>query len=390
MKKFFECNSINEFADNSAFYQRAGLYCNKYSCKNSSRKLEVSKEYNSVYKNMNLFLLEDIEVFVETDKIEWENQKNSIDTETIGKKILFKSSDFDTKLDKIATVAQYVRLVAHEISEISRKPTVVIFNARSATPYSYIYPQDNKYDVVMNSNEKEKLYTDFMELRDDMKNEKVKSGIIILNHFKISSREYVQTIDEAKLLSGIESEKKKLRKQFNGNTCYVNEYIPDIFLDYLKEGLPVVFVDVPTWGRYYASSTGLFRKQKDVSKRNKGIYTPYKFKTYMEYAEYQIASLSLEKINDYDNTDKLDIEEEKLDKINIAAPFCFILNPEMDNNIWWDNCPQITGSLGIEFSDNTLVKKGYYIQNKKVMTNVGAMNIENYIVEKIRGATIVK
>ena len=291
---------------------------------------------------------------------------------------------FDKKIDKISTVAHYIRRVCHRLSFHTKKPIVLVLNARSATPYGYIYK--NNIDTIPYNSYRNSI-NNISEIADGINQSRLKSAIVVISDFKISSREYVQTEFEAKMLSGINPEISKLRKTYLWDKCYVNENIPQAFLDYVKMGYPFIFVDVPTWGKYYASSTGLVRKPKDILKREKGIFTPYKMKTYMEYAGYQIAALSLNKIYDEESKDKIDIPEENLERIDSDRAFCLMLNPEKSNDIWWDNCPQITGVSGKKYSDTDLVEKGFD-DNMIVTTNKGEMSIFEYIKSRIGGATI--
>jgi len=385
LKKFDECDSVQEFADNSALFQVLGLNSVTYNNISHEELLCIPHEYNQFYTNHDLFLLNDVELFKEMDKKQWEKGRELKILESNGGSIRINAKNMDSKLDRITTVAFYVKDVCHQISKQSKKPVILILNARSATPYSYIY--ESNIDIQPKSLNSSSRYNDVDELALNIKNGTIQSGFVIMTNFKISSREYVQTVKEAKLLSGINPEKNKLRKKYNSHDCYVNEYIPEEFLNYMKKRYPIVFVDIPTWGKYYASSTGIARKQKDLDKKEKGIHSPYKFKTYMEYAGYQIAALSLHKEFD-DSIDKIKIDEENLARIDVNKSFCLILNPEKTNDIWWDNCPQITGIYGLRFSDSGIVTNSD-INLEKVITNQGVMSICDFVKRKIGGSNLV-
>lgn len=384
IKKINECFDIPTFADNSALFQVANLYDIQYEDISEEKRIKIELDYPNVYRNKEIHLTKDVMLFKEMGKKQWENEKKTLKSYNKGGYISISAKDFDEKVDKIATVAHYIRSVCHKLSSYAKKPVVLVLNARSATPYGYIYKDE--IDVIpYNSNKG--VISDINEIVEEINRNRIQSAIVVMSDFKISSREYVQTELEAKMLSGINPEINKLRKTYLWDRCYVNENIPQAFLDYVKMGYPVVFVDVPTWGKYYASSTGLIRKNKDILKRKQGIFTPYKMKTYMEYAGYQIAALSLHKIYAKDTEDIIEIPEENLGRIDSTRAFCLMLNPEKSNDIWWDNCPQITGARGKKYSDTDLEENGFD-DNIILTTNKGEMSIFEYVKLRVGGATI--
>lgn len=384
IKKLSECCDIPTFADNSALFQVAGLYNIQYKNIPEEKRVKIDLDYPNTYGNHEIHLIKEVTLFKEMEKKQWENEKKMLTSDNSGRYISINAKDFDEKIDKIATVAHYIRSVCHKLSSDAKKPVVLVLNARSATPYGYIYKDE--IDVIPCKTYKG-FSSNISDIADEINHGQVQSAIVVMSDFKISSREYVQTEFEAKMLSGSNPEINKLRKTYLWDKCYVNENIPQAFLDYIKMRYPVVFVDVPTWGKYYASSTGLVRKQKDILKRGKGIFTPYKMKTYMEYAGYQIAALSLHKIYDKENEDKMELPEENLGRIDSNRAFCLMLNPEKNNDIWWDNCPQITGLSGKKYSDMDLEKNGFD-DDTTVTTNKGKMSIFEYIKLRIGEATI--
>lgn len=181
----------------------------------------------------------------------------------------------DDGIDHIATVSHYILRVARKISEQTQMPTFIIYNARAATIYSNIL--EDKFEIFYKNGIKRTFklpVSNLTKLVEDFERQNVQSCIIPIRNMKISSHQYVQTDEEVKKL-GKDGISNLLRRHFNDPECVVNEEIPNVFIECLRCRCSVIFVDVPTWGVGYASSAGLLRKQKDIDKRNKGIYFPY-------------------------------------------------------------------------------------------------------------------
>lgn len=374
--QFEKCKTIREFADNAADFQRSGLYKEK----KGTNSLVIPKEYTTFYENHDIFLLEDITLQVEYTKQQWEKNRKTGNEEVFSVRKLGKAK-VDDSLNHIATVSHYILEFARNLSIQTKRATVVIYNARAALIYSYLLEDD--VEIVFQDEKKERVNINDVNAEKIQKlyNEvNIQSCIIPIRDMKISSHQYVQTVEEVEILQK-QTIKNVLRRSYDDMNCQINEYIPEVFLEYLKNKFTVLFVDIPTWGKNYASSTGLVRKQSDIEKRRKGIYTPYKFVSYAEYANYQVASFSISKEMFKNEVEDFMIQQEDIDRIDPSYPLAFILNPEIERDIWWDNSPQL-----VEKKWKKYCERGFGEECIMVKSNCGNFNIVEYIKKKIQGA----
>lgn len=378
---FEQCNSIEEIADNAAKFQRTNLE-KVHDKKNTNKTFVIDKMYRFLYANNKMKLHEDITVQKEYSKKQWEENKQVGETYRQSMQTLSRYT-IDDDLDHIATVSHYILKVARDMSEQTCTPVFIIYNARAATIYSNLLEDDAEIlyrsDVLSKRINSHAL--DIEEIIKMFKAGDIKWCIIPIRDMKISSHQYVQTQEEVDKL-GKKGISNLLRRSFIDKECAVNEYIPDIFIECLRNKCGVIFIDVPTWGVGYASSTGLLRKEKDIEKRKNGIFSPFKFQSYVEFAKYQVASFSMAKFCDTESHIKL--LEEDLSRIDITQPVALILNPEVNKSIWWDDCPQFYEIKWKKYSDLTMFSEPLYVE-----TNQGKMDIAEYIIKKIKGAAIV-
>ena len=378
---FENCKSIEEVANNAARFERMNL--KREYTKNSNEIFSIPTTYEFYYENSEMKLLEDVITYVEYTKKQWEKEKKKKESREKNNYFVRKLDRklVDDGIDHIATDSHYILRVARKISEQTQMPTFIIYNARAATIYSNIL--EDKFEIFYKNGIKRTFklpVSNLTKLVEDFERQNVQSCIIPIRNMKISSHQYVQTDEEVKKL-GKDGISNLLRRHFNDPECVVNEEIPNVFIECLRCRCSVIFVDVPTWGVGYASSAGLLRKQKDIDKRNKGIYFPYKFRSYVEYANYQVASFSMSRF--WNEEPQIDIEEENLTRIDKSQPVALILNPEIEQLIWWDDSPQFYEAKWAKYSDSSIERNPLY-----VVTTFGRMNIAKYIIKKIKGATI--
>ena len=105
IKKYYECTSVSEFADNSSLFQVLGLYSVHNTNVSLEEQLQIPHEYRNRYMNKELYLLDDVDLFKEMDKKQWEKEKEFKVSDTNGTLNHMSSYEMDTRLDNIATVA---------------------------------------------------------------------------------------------------------------------------------------------------------------------------------------------------------------------------------------------------------------------------------------------
>lgn len=360
---FKRCTSFAQFADMAAACERITRY--HKTREQQENPLRLNLDYPDLkVKNPPLKLNGDVQLFTECSRKQWIEAK-------LHEKILGKDSGFVEILkgQKVASlirdtakVALFTHHIAIQMSENSQEPVLAILNARGASLYYYGFEPifDQIHDSYLCKKFIKKVNDSALQFERpiailETARQFIKRGLISrfvypIRDFKISSHECVQTRKEALLLSGANPLKMKLRRRFIDGIPNAIEYIPEYFLTALKKGYPILFVDPPSWGTGYASSMGVDRKLKDIYKRTLGIFRPYKMKSYLDYAHYQIGCLSMSEM--HNPTGEIIITpEEQLDTINVKLPFAILLNPEWKcEGIWWDNKPQVLGIWGTRFS----------------------------------------
>jgi len=389
LKYWKECRTIEEYADNAAIYNRSKreYIQDKNNVVENGEPFQIPQEYLHNYSNNEMDLYQDICVAVESSKTSWMSQKVGIDDRSSTSKFITKQQ-LKTNLDHLATVSHYILDVGHTISSQTKRPAVIIYNARGASIYSYLLNDSYQWSSngIMKRSPLKSLDQD--KISEDMRLDKISSCVIPLNDFKISSHQYVQTEEEALKLSGPDPVLTKLRKDFVSKKESHKEYIPKVFLDYLHRNYSLIYVDVPSWGKYYASSAGVLRNLKDLHKQDKGIYKPFKFKSYVEYAQYQVICFSIQKNQEKSNENLIILEVENYQNINVEQPLSLILNPEISSDIWWDNCPQLLPREMTKYSNLTEeeIDEGY--PRLLMETSLGEIDIAEYIIQWIRRAGI--
>lgn len=293
-------------------------------------------------------LLEDPMVFTESTKQKWLDSrlKANVDKTELASVERLDAKETDTQLAEIAKGGALVLHLADWLYARTGKPVVLLFNGRGGTPYGYALGavphieigRGEHLDVAVES-----------ELRG-IQGQRGATQILAVRDMKISSHEYVHTVEEARHLSGEAPWRTKVRTRYDAVVDGVVEFVPDGVAEILARGWPVIYVDVPTWGPSYSCSTGLDRKQKDRDKWNQGVRRPYKMKSYADHAGYTSYALSAPKLVSPDDIDFV-IPEEMIGDDTDTSRICLFVNPYCgEGTPIWDNRPQFLGELGHLYS----------------------------------------
>lgn len=317
--------------------------------------------------NDSFHIVNDVTLLVDHSKAQWLKQKNNENIDLFDfEKRQVSAARFNLSIEKIQRTALKIDQFAHNLSHQIKRPVILVFNARGATIYSLIYKELYKKCVT-----KKMLHEWYDKSLKSIESGTKESAVFPFADIKISSKKYVQTPQEAHMIPGYE-QINRLKPSYSDVD---NEYVSDVFTEILRSKMSLVFVDVPSWGSAYASSTGLMRKQADIEQRKKGIFSPYKMRSYLEYSGYQIHAISRTKTKA-----NIAIPDESDSGFDFSVPIGIVLNPETETDIWWDNCPQILGNYGAKFSEVVHHK----LQEPVVVTTShGDKDLFMYITEKM-------
>lgn len=294
-------------------------------------------------------LVEDPLVFTESTKEKWQEtrSRSDIDKAELASIERLDAAATEAQIGDIARGGAIVLHLADWLHAKTGKPVALLFNGRGGTPFSYALDRVPHVEIGRESSSDIAAIEAGLDALQDGSNP---TPLVVVRDMKISSHEYVHSVQEARHLSGNAPWRTKLRTRFSASVDGVVEYVPDAVASIMEHGWPVIYVDVPTWGPAYSCSTGLDRKPKDRSKWDLGVRRPYKMKSYADYAGYTSYALSALKARSADNIDFV-IPEEMIGEPTGTTPICFFVSPYAGiATPVWDNRPQFLGDIGHAYS----------------------------------------